>query len=229
MPRTHLIFDLDDTLYPERDYAIGGFRAAADWAGHALGVKISVDRMIALLDDGMLGKLFTTVLKDAKPDYTADDLKAFVRAYGQHKPQLNLFDDAAHALEHWGARTPLGLITDGHAPTQHSKIAALELQPRFEHIIATGALGPDRQYHKPHPMAFELMQSHLGAEGDRFVYIGDNISKDFVAPNALGWTTIWIDRPTHRAQRIHKHASPPDGGAPHETIHDLRALVSLLG
>src|SRR5918996_433557 len=30
-----VVFDLDDTLYSERDYAISGFRAVASWAaGH---------------------------------------------------------------------------------------------------------------------------------------------------------------------------------------------------
>ena len=228
MPKTHLIFDLDDTLYPERDYAIGGFRAAAQWANTALGAHVSVDRMLALLDSGQLGKLFPATLGEAKPDHSADDLKAFIRAYGQHTPDLKLFDDAAEALAVWSARGPLGLITDGHAATQHSKIAALALQPRFQHIIATGALGPGREFHKPHPRAFELMQAELGAPGDRFVYVGDNLSKDFVAPNALGWTSIWIDRPAHRALRIHKHTEAPDGGAPHETIHDLGELPRLL-
>lgn len=224
-----LIFDLDDTLYPERDFAIGGFRAAARWAEQQLGVGVDVDRMTSLLDDGHLGKLFTIVLAEAKPDHSPDDLKGFVRAYGKQQPDIRLFPDAAAALPHWHARTDLGLITDGHAPTQHAKIAALLLGERFAHIIATGALGPERAFHKPHPHAFELMQAKLGKEGDRFVYVGDNLSKDFVAPNALGWTSIWIDRPHHRHHRIHKNASAPTGGEPHAVIQDLGELARVLG
>ena len=228
MPQTHLIFDLDDTLYAERDYAIGGFRAAATWAETHLGVTPSVDQMIALLDDGHLGKLFELALRDAKPDHTADELKAFVRAYGRQEPQVRLFADAAEALTYWQPRAPLGLVTDGHAATQHAKITALALKPRFQHIIATGELGPDRAFHKPHPRAFELMQQKLGAPGDTFVYVGDNLSKDFVSPNALGWTSIWIDRPTHRANRIHKHTSAPAGGDPHIVVHDLGELIGVI-
>ena len=229
MPPLHLIFDLDDTLYAERDYAIGGFRAAAAWAQSTLGATVSVDRMLGLLDEGQLGKLFATVLGEAKPDHSDDDVKNFVRAYGQHEPRLHLFPDAVDALTHWQARAKLGLITDGHAATQHAKIRALDLAPRFRHIIATGALGPDRAYHKPHPRAFELMQTSLGQAGVGFVYVGDNLSKDFVAPNALGWKSIWIDRPSHRAQRIHKHTTAPEGGEPHITVHDLRELTKVLG
>lgn len=229
MPVPHLIFDLDDTLYPERDYAIGGFREAVNWARRELRIEVSVDRMAALLDEGQLGRLFQSVLAEAKPDHSADDLKSFVRAYGQHSPDLTLFPDAAAALDHWQPRAKLGLITDGHAATQRSKIAALGLEPRFAHVITTGALGPDRAFHKPHPRAFELMQGALGGDGARFVYVGDNLAKDFVAPNALGWTTVWIDRPGHRAHRIHKGAASPAGGEPQVTVGDLGELVGVVG
>jgi putative hydrolase of the HAD superfamily len=228
MPRTHLIFDLDDTLYPERDYAIGGFRAAAVWARGELKAEVDADYMAHLLDTGHLGHLFAMTLKAAKPDYTAADLKAFIRAYGRQTPSLRLFDDAAAALAHWETRALLGLITDGHAPTQLAKISALALRPRFQEIIATGSLGPDRQFHKPHPRAFEMIQASIGTRGDRYVYIGDNLEKDFVAPNALGWKTVCIDRPAQRAHRIHKNKLAPPGGVPHETIHDLRQLEKLL-
>jgi putative hydrolase of the HAD superfamily len=228
MPATHLIFDLDDTLYPERDYAIGGFKAAAAWARTKLGADVSVDTMVQLLDDGHLGKLFPQVLSAAKPNHTPDDLKAFVRAYGKHAPDLKLFPDAAVALDHWQPRAKLGLITDGHAATQHAKIAALRLAPRFAEIIATGALGPDRAFHKPHPLAFEMMQKAAALPGDRLVYVGDNLSKDFLAPNTLGWTTIHIDRPSHRAHRIHKHTVALPGGEPQHTVHDLSDLQRLL-
>jgi putative hydrolase of the HAD superfamily len=229
MPALHLVFDLDDTLYAERDYAVGGFRAAAAWARKELGVQADPEHMIQLLDTGHLGQLFAMALKAAKPDHTDAELKGFVKAYGQHTPSLALFDDAAVALDHWQRRAHLGLITDGHVPTQQAKISALGLASRFREIIATGALGPDRAFHKPHPRAFELMQAALGKPGDRFVYVGDNLSKDFVAPNALGWTTVYIDRPAHRLHRIHKHKAAPVDGAPHETVSDLRALVQILG
>jgi putative hydrolase of the HAD superfamily len=229
MPRTHLIFDLDDTLYPERDYAIGGFRAAAAWARSDLGAEVDADQMAHLLDTGHLGHLFAMVLKAAKPDHTDADLKAFVRAYGRQTPSLRLFDDAVAALDHWQPRALLGLITDGHAQTQHAKISALELVPRFREIVTTGSLGPARAFHKPHPRAYEMIQAAIGERGDRYVYVGDNLEKDFVAPNALGWMTVCIDRPAQRAYRIHKNKTAPTGGVPHETIDDLRRLEKLLG
>jgi putative hydrolase of the HAD superfamily len=180
------VFDLDDTLYPERDYALGGFRAAADHATAAWGLPDLAPEMTRLLDTGVLGQLFTDVLTAAKPDTTPTDIAAFVRAYGAHTPRLTLFPDAADALTHYHTASPLGLITDGHAKTQMAKVAALEIEHRFHSIIYTGALGPDRAFHKPHPRAFELTEHAIGQPGDQFVYVGDNPAKDFAAPNAAG-------------------------------------------
>jgi putative hydrolase of the HAD superfamily len=223
-----LIFDLDDTLYPERAYALGGFRAAGAWAKAELGVDGLSERLTQLLDQGHLGRSFQMALADLAPDHTDDHVKALLKAYGEHTPDLALFDDAAAVLDVF-SNTTLGLITDGHAKTQARKVAALGIAPRFDEIIYTGALGPDRAFHKPHPRAFELMEQALRrSPDDRFVYVGDNPLKDFVAPNAMGWRTVLVDRPASRATRIHPLQNAPDGGTPQITISTLADLPALL-
>ena len=48
---TVLVFDLDDTLYPERDFALSGFKAAERWASAELGLAPGLAReMTRLLD-----------------------------------------------------------------------------------------------------------------------------------------------------------------------------------
>jgi putative hydrolase of the HAD superfamily len=220
-----LVFDLDDTLYPERSYALGGFRAAADYAHATWGLDDLAPEMTRLLDTGMLGALFKQVLHAAKPDATADDLAAFARAYAKHTPSLTLFADAAAALDHYAAQGPLGLITDGHAKTQAAKVAALGLAPRFQSIVYTGALAPDRAFHKPHPRAFELTEQAVGAPGDQFVYVGDNPAKDFAAPNARGWITVQIVR----QGGIHGAPAAIAGGEPQHRVTSLMDLPSVLG
>jgi putative hydrolase of the HAD superfamily len=223
-----LVFDLDDTLYPERAYAIGGFRAAGAWAKSELGVDGVADRLLQLLDAGHLGQSFHIALTELAPNHTDGHAKALLKAYGEHTPDLTVFDDASAALEAFSGTT-LGLITDGHAKTQARKVTALGLAPRFAEIIYTGALGPDRAFHKPHPRAFEKMEQALRrAPSDRFVYVGDNPLKDFVAPNAMGWRTVLVDRPAHRLTRIHPLQAPPPGGAPHITLASLVDLFPVL-
>jgi putative hydrolase of the HAD superfamily len=233
--RLHIVFDLDDTLYPERDYALSGFRAAARWAGETLGLSAGevarmAERMTALLEEGHRGNLFGIALAEVRPDCTPEDVAGVHEAYRAHTPErLDLFADAVWALERYRladrAHGALGLITDGHLVMQSSKVAALGIASHFHEIVYTGGLGPGRTYFKPHPMAFERMVAAVGAQGDRFVYVGDNPSKDFVAPNAMGWLSVWVDRPGG----IHHGAPVAEGGTPQVTIRSLRELPEILG
>ncbi|HRD78362.1 MAG TPA: HAD family hydrolase [Hyphomicrobiaceae bacterium] len=223
MSGLRVIFDLDDTLYPERDFAVAGFQAAGAWAEQALGITGLGDDMTRLLDEGHLGQLFAMALAAKKPDHTADDLAGLRKAYRHNQPKLALYPDAEMALDHFGALGPIGLITDGTLAMQESKVAGLGIAPRFAEIVYTDALGPDRAFFKPHPRAFEVIAGRMGRPGDRFVYVGDNLAKDFVAPNALGWTTVWIERPL----RIHTSATVKPGGEPQHRITSLEDLARL--
>jgi putative hydrolase of the HAD superfamily len=219
-----IIFDLDDTLYPERSYALSGFRAASQWAERALGVTDLEPEMTRLLDAGHLGKLFGMALAKSKPDHTADELAGLLDAYRTHEPEIQLFDDGAFALHHYGQNHPLGLITDGTLTMQAAKVRALGLAPRMREIVFTDALGPGRSYFKPHARAFEVMAAALGSDRP-LVYVGDNPAKDFVAPNALGWTTVQVVRPGG----IHDASRSVPGGTPKHVITSLHDLPAVLG
>ena len=222
MRRLRVIFDLDDTLYPERDFAVSAFGAAGAWAQTELGVEGLADDMVRLLDDGHLGRLFTLVLerRGIDPAHGA----GLIEAYRRHEPlQLRLYADAEAAMTHFSTEGPIGLITDGTPVVQRAKVKALGIAKRFRHIVYTHDLG-GREFAKPHAGSFEAMQSALGEAGDRFVYVGDNPSKDFVSPNRMGWTTVQVVRP----QRIHANAKVAEGGAAHHVVETLEALPQLL-
>lgn len=226
MSEFRVIFDLDDTLYPERDFARSGFAAVDAWAVDKFSVQGLGPAMLELLDAGHRGNLFGMALMARRPDASAADIAMLHDVYRAHAPTgLALFDDGAWALEHYARQSALGLITDGHVVMQSSKVRGLRIAHRFREIIYTDTLAPGRAMAKPHARAFEVMAATLARPGDRFVYVGDNPSKDFVAPNALGWISVWIDR---RAG-IHHGAPVADGGAPQHTIRSLRELPGVLG
>ena len=193
MPNCHVVFDLDDTLYPEREFAVSGFRAAGAWAEERYGVSGLAHQMTELLDSGHLGAVFKIALGRAHPEFSADDLAEFVECYRSHAPDIDLYDDADAALEHAASLGPVGLITDGTHHVQRSKVNALGIEARFSEIIYTNELG-GREFHKPHPRSFELMEARLGVAGHQLVYVGDNPAKDFVVPNARGWLSVQIER-----------------------------------
>ena len=221
-----LVFDLDDTLYPERQFALSGFAAAGRWAETELGVPGLAADMTHLLDGGHLGELFRVALAAKHPGHTPEHLAALIEAYRTHEPQLTLFEDAAWALAHFGATTRLGLITDGTDYVQAKKVGALGIAPHFRQIVYTHALG-GRGFAKPHPLSYETIEQAMARDGDRLVYVGDNPSKDFIVPNRRGWTSVMIERP--EARRIHAAAKIADGGAPQHTIATLRDLPRALG
>jgi putative hydrolase of the HAD superfamily len=220
-----LVFDLDDTLYPERQFALSGFAAAGRWAEAELGVAGLAEDMARLLDEGYLGELFGIALAGKLPHHTPEQLTGLIGAYRDHDPELSLFDDAAWALHHF-ANAKLGLITDGTHRMQERKVTALGIAARFREIVYTHALG-GRQYSKPHPRSFEVVEAALGGRGDRLVYIGDNPAKDFIVPNERGWISIMVERPEFR--RIHARAKVAPGGAPQHTVASLTELPALLG
>jgi putative hydrolase of the HAD superfamily len=220
-----LVFDLDDTLYPERQFALSGFAAAGRWAEAELGVAGLAAVMTRLLDEGHLGQLFRIALAEKHPHHTHEDLAALLEAYRNHEPVLALFEDAAWALSHFTGKARLGLITDGTHSMQARKVAALGIAAHFQEILYTHALG-GREFAKPHPRSYEMVEQALAGEGSRLVYVGDNPSKDFVVPNARGWTSIMVERP--EAKRIHERAAVAPGGAPQHTVRSLMELPALL-
>jgi putative hydrolase of the HAD superfamily len=226
MPDPVLVFDLDDTLYPERQFAISGFRAAAAWARAELGIEGLAEEMTRLLDEGHLGELFALALTQRMPGHRPEHLAELRRTYRDHDPVLELFEDAVWALPRFAAASKLGLITDGTHTMQAKKVEALGIAAHFQTIVYTDALG-GRGFAKPHPLSFELVERALASAGDRVVYIGDNPAKDFVAPNAKGWTSVMVARVGVR--RIHAAATTAQGGAPRHVITSLRELPEVLG
>ena len=224
MSKLHVIFDLDDTLYPERAFAHSGFRAAGAHAEAAWGVAGLADHMIRLLDEGHLGKLFKMTLAEHLPDHTDDHLAELVGRYRDHDPEIELYDDASWALEHFAGQGPIGLITDGTHEVQARKVAALGIHGHFAEIVYTGALGEQRAFHKPHPRAYEMIEQAIGEPGDRYAYVGDNPAKDFVTPNARGWISVQV----LRDRTIHDQTVVVDGGVPQHRVTSLRQLPDIL-
>lgn len=204
-----LIFDLDDTLYSERSYAFSGFDAVAKGYEDRLGSwEKAAQRMQEIFESEHRRKVFNIILQEHDVDDHEKIVSDMIEIYRNHKPDIFLYPDAETLLSRLQGSYKLGLITDGPAVMQANKVDALDLRPRFDAIVLTDKLGAG--FSKPHPKAFELMTEQLGVQPQECVYIADNASKDFLAPNQLGWSTFHVERP----EGIYKDAtSPPEGEA----------------
>lgn len=216
-----VVFDLDDTLYPESQFVRSGFAAAGALA-EAEGIEGFERRAMALFEQGVRGTIVDRVLAELAPGRAAALVPLLIAAYREHRPRISLYADAAALLAELRGRLPVGLISDGIERTQRGKLDALGIAALFDRIILTDALG-GRTFWKPNLAAFEDMVASLPAY--RHIYIGDNPAKDFVAPNALGWLTVCVRRPDGE----YRDAGAPAGGAAQHEIATLAEVPTLLG
>jgi len=193
-----IVFDLDDTLYLERDYVLSGFAAVGRWVEAHLSLKDFSEAARRHFDAGLRERVFDAVLSELGAAAEPSLIARLVQIYREHEPTIALAKDAADFLDSVREDVGIALLTDGHLVSQTNKIRALGLEERkVWPIVCTDQWG--RDYWKPHRRGFELIQSTFELPADAFSYVADNPTKDFVAPRQLGWRTVQILRP----QRVH--------------------------
>lgn len=184
-----VLFDLDDTLYSEKDYVRSGY---AEIAKSYPQVENMAQKLWSAFENGE--KAIDYVLQK-EGIYTPETAANCLHIYRYQQPDITLNADALDLLNTLQANgVRLGLITDGRPEGQWAKIQALGIEPYFEKIIVTDELG-GIQFRKPSTTAFERMQMHFQVPYDQMVYVGDNPKKDFVAPRQLGMDWVYFKNP----------------------------------
>ncbi|MFN4055708.1 MAG: HAD family hydrolase [Alishewanella aestuarii] len=192
------IFDLDDTLYDERQYVDSGLRAVACFVANRwqLDEDISYQTMQQLLDSRGRGRIFDDLLA-AHGLATKANVKACVSCYRLHQPQITM--PAAHHQLLQQLPKPLYLVTDGNKIVQQKKVQALGIAHYFKRIFITHRFGV--KHAKPSTYCFELIKKAEQCEWKDMVYIGDNPVKDFVNLNELGVQTVRVRTGCHKDVR----------------------------
>ncbi|MBN2210935.1 MAG: HAD family hydrolase [Sedimentisphaerales bacterium] len=218
-----VIFDLDDTLYPEVQYVRSGFRAVASkLAGPDHSTNDVFDIMWRLFETGPRNRIFNETLRQLGQADNPQFIAELVAAYRCHRPSLTLEPEMKQLLIDLKSPYKLGILTDGYLPAQQLKVEALDIARFFDAIIYTEELG--REYWKPSPRAFELMAEQLHCRPNECVYVADNPAKDFIAPNRLGWQTIQIVR----SDGVHHGRLFAEGEIPDKTVDAISSLRELL-
>lgn len=182
--RTIVVFDLDDTLYPEVEFLISAFREISRKlaAENDLDVNTIYLHMMDRYEKGT--EVFQDTLKHFQLKRGVTDLLTW---YREHVPDISLTSETSHVLNFVKKHAyKTGLITDGRSLQQRNKIKSLGLVDFFDEVIISEEFGSE----KPEKANF-LHFTKLYGDGD-YWYIGDNTSKDFIAPNLLGWDTVCL-------------------------------------
>jgi putative hydrolase of the HAD superfamily len=211
-----VVFDLDDTLFPEREFVLSGLRAAGDWLRSQVDCPVDPARRLQeLFDSGRRERLFDHLLAEWGCPDAERLLPGMVACYREHPAAIKLYPDAQRAIDRWRGLFRLGVITDGPLAAQRGKLEALRLAAHADPLICTDQWGT--AFWKPHARAFEEIERVWALAGPCCVYIGDNPTKDFVAPNRLGWHTIQISRPIGE----YRNVDTAPGGEPAHHIESF--------
>lgn len=181
-----IIFDLDDTLYSEKDYVRSGYKEISKMFPQ---IENFYEKLWLVF---MKGLPAIDVVLQEEGVFTEELKLQCLNIYRTHKPSIFLYDgvlDVVQRLKKEGKK--IGVITEGRPEGQWNKIRALGVCDWAEHIIITDELGGIK-FRKPNPTAFVKMQEFFNIPFDKMVYVGDNIRKDFIAPEKLGMKSIYF-------------------------------------
>lgn len=175
-----VIFDLDDTLYSEKEYVRSGYKAVSDYLGGGY-----EDKLWNYFEAGQ--PAIDELLKELGRQ---SEKKNVLYIYRSHNPDIHLYPGVAEMIENLKEKgIKVGIITDGRPEGQRNKLKALGL--KVDDVIITDELG-GIQFRKPCDIAFRIMLTKWRLNPANAIYVGDNPLKDFQAPQQLGMKSLWF-------------------------------------
>ena len=187
-----IILDMDDTLYPENQFRIGGYRAAADYLAPHVGKKRS--EIISMCTDIFIRHGYRQVLSQVLDVLGAerDMLSSLIRVYRSHVPVLRLYKDAERLLKSISRTCKWVVLTDGVPKIQYRKALKLGLYNSPGEILFARELGNGTG--KPDVSMYPEIMKKLCSEPDEVLAIGDNPMKDLSGAHSVGIKTVLVDR-----------------------------------
>ncbi|RDW15401.1 HAD family hydrolase [Oceanobacillus chungangensis] len=228
-----IIFDVDDTLY---DQAL----SFKNTCNKVLKESLTDDELNALyianrkhsdalFDEKVAGKLTEREMhirriKDACAEFgiVMNDEQAmeFQEAYVVEQNKIMLFDEVEELLERLHNQgKQLAILTNGAEGHQSMKINQLNLErwiPK-ENIFISGAVG----HAKPAIEVFQIIESKLGLDREKTVYVGDSFANDIVGAKQAGWHAVWMN---HRRRDSLNNTVTPD-----KVVYSAREMLEFIG
>ena len=180
---THIVFDLDDTLYKEIDFV----KSAYIYINSYINLRFNLDlsNSIKKCLDGEVN-FFDLINSKLHPDHSFP-IEKYLELYRFHYPKISFSHDTTVFLNKiLSHNIDFSIITDGRSVSQRNKIKALGLYDLVKNIIISEETG----FEKPYLNNFKLLERIYPDK--KLVYIADITSKDFLAPNLLNWNTICL-------------------------------------
>tara|TARA_X000000368_G_C23001616_1_gene699222 strand:+ start:591 stop:1241 length:651 start_codon:yes stop_codon:yes gene_type:complete len=211
---SHIVFDLDDTLYKEIDFVKSAYVFINNYVKKRMALDLSTEIDMCINKNINFFDFLNSKLISQKKL----SIDKYLELYRFHFPNLLLPEDTKRFLNELLLRKiEFSILTDGRSISQRNKIHSLGIFDKVKNVIISEETG----FEKPNPYNFKLIE-YLN-ENKKFIYIGDNTSKDFIAPNNLNWDTICL---LDNGRNIHKqNFDLEDKFIPKIKINNLTDLI----
>ena len=215
-----VVFDLDDTLYPEIDYVYSGLSVIANYL-HSM-TNIESDDILNFMKEAFHQNssfVFDRTLRHFKLQHL--DVQNLIAHYRHHQPKISIKTSTYQVLSELKQKVNLAILSDGNLIVQKNKIASLDLSTLFDFIVLTDQWG--QEFWKPHRKAFDYLMESFNLKANEIIYVGDNPSKDFIFGKTVGIYTVQL-----LSNGIYKNEDYLEGVAPSFQIHNLDELFLIL-
>jgi putative hydrolase of the HAD superfamily len=215
-----VLFDLDDTLFPQSAWLGGAWHAVA--ARAATDHDVDATRLeAALVAVAAEGSDRGQIIDRALADVGAATIPAapLVDEFRRYAPRsLAPYPGVREALTRLVGRVRLGIVTDGDPSIQRAKLKALDLTGTFSAVVMSDELG--REHRKPDPWPFRAALEVLAVSPEHAVFVGDRPAKDIVGATSAGL----------RALRVHtgEWAAEPDAANTWATASTAAEAIDLV-
>jgi FMN phosphatase YigB (HAD superfamily) len=184
-----VVFDLDDTLLPQKRWILSKLEALWESDGDGLPERQAfLAEALRIVEEGPRGLLFDELAArfawpPARKDRLIDAYRAIVPA------SCALYPDALPALASLRVKGyRLGLLTDNPPASQRQKLEVAGLAPWFDAIVFSREAGGE----KPDPAAFGAMAGALGEDPSALAMVGDNPYRDGLAAVSAGYGAAYV-------------------------------------
>jgi FMN phosphatase YigB (HAD superfamily) len=187
-----VVFDLDDTLIPQKRWMLARLDAALVSLAPAQAPERDALLGVALrlIEEGRAASLFDDLAAACGLEPPA--LDALLAAYRRSAPpRCAVYDDVEAVLETLRRRGyRLGLLTDNPPESQERKLAASRLAERFDAVVFSRLHGGE----KPAAAGFRAMEAALGLAAPRLAMVGNNPYRDAGGALRAGWGAAYLIR-----------------------------------
>ena len=212
-----VLFDLDDTLYPQATWLAGAWIAVAT-AGAENGAPFD-ELHGALCEVAAEGTDRGRIIDRALARCGRSDVAVapLVDAFRTHAPAaLDLFPHVRDELARLSALVAIGIVTDGDPRIQRAKLRALGLVADV--VVCSDDDG--RDHRKPDPLPFQRALDRLGLTAAEAVFVGDRPDKDTAGAIAVGMRAVRV--------RTGEYAAAPDEPLPWRTAPTAPDAMAML-